>query len=98
VTEIRRLSEEQMASFGYSMSELRQIAREHGVLVPRDALHHEVVRSLAAAGVKLPPKQAALRAARRRGGSLPSYQPSSRSRRSSMPKWWAISWMTVRRT
>ena len=27
-----------------------------------------------------------------------SYQPSSLSRSSSMPKWWAISWMTVRRT
>ena len=26
------------------------------------------------------------------------YQPSSLSRLSSMPKWWAISWMTVRRT
>jgi hypothetical protein len=25
-------------------------------------------------------------------------QPSSRRRSSSMPKWWAISWMTVRRT
>ncbi len=59
MTEIRRLSEEQMASFGYSRSELRQIAREHGVLVPRDALHPEVVRSITAAGVKLPPKQAA---------------------------------------
>jgi hypothetical protein len=59
VTEIRRLSKEEMASFGYTMAELRHIAREHGVLVPRDALHHEVVRTLAAAGVKLPPKQAA---------------------------------------
>ncbi len=59
MTEIRRLSEEQMASFGYTMSELRQLAREHGILVPRDALHHEVVRSLTAAGVKLPPKRAA---------------------------------------
>ena len=27
-----------------------------------------------------------------------SHQPSSLSRSSSMPKWWAISWMTVRRT
>ena len=27
-----------------------------------------------------------------------SYQPRSLSRLSSMPKWWAISWMTVRRT
>jgi hypothetical protein len=59
VTEIRRLTEAQVASFGYSMAELRQLAREHGVLVPRDALHHEVVRALTAAGVELPPKRAA---------------------------------------
>jgi hypothetical protein len=59
VTEIRRLTKEQVASFGYSMAELRQRARDHGVLVPRDALHHEIVRALTAAGVKLPPKQAA---------------------------------------
>ena len=26
------------------------------------------------------------------------YQPSSARRSSSMPKWWATSWMTVRRT
>ena len=56
VTEIRRLTQAQTASFGYSMGELRQLAREHGVLVPRDALHHEVVRALTAAGVGLPPK------------------------------------------
>jgi hypothetical protein len=58
VTEIRRLTKEQMASFGYSMAELRQLARDRGVPVPRDALHHVVVRTLAA-GVRLPPKQAA---------------------------------------
>ena len=56
MTEIRRLTQVQVASFGYSMGELRQIAREHGVLVPRDALHHEVVRALTAAGVGLPAK------------------------------------------
>ena len=56
MTEIRRLTKEQMASFGYTVAELRQLAREHGVSVPRDALHHEVVRALTAAGVKLPPQ------------------------------------------
>ena len=54
--EIRRLTQVQMASFGYSMGELRQLAREHGVFIPRDALHHEAVRALTAAGVGLPPK------------------------------------------
>jgi hypothetical protein len=56
MTEIRRLTEEQVASFGYSMAELRRLARERGVLVPRDALHHEIVRALTAADVDLPPK------------------------------------------
>ena len=47
--------------------------------------------------------QLALQAARPRavlqpGPCLRFYQPSSLSRLSSMPKWWAISWMTVRRT
>jgi hypothetical protein len=59
VTDIRRLTQAEMDSFGYSMAELRQLAREHRVLIPRDALHHEVVRALTAAGVNLPPKQAA---------------------------------------
>jgi hypothetical protein len=58
VTAIRRLTREEVDSFSYSRAELRQIAREHGVLVPRGALHHEVVRMLTAAGVKLPSKQA----------------------------------------
>ena len=40
----------------FGENELRQLAREHRVLVPRDALHHEVVRALTAAGVDLPPK------------------------------------------
>jgi len=59
VTEIRRLTEEQVDSFGYTRTELRQLARARRVLVPRDALHHELVRALTAAGIKLPPKQAA---------------------------------------
>ena len=59
MTEIRRLTEDQVASFGYTRGELRQLAREHRVLVPRGALHHEIARALAAAGVRLPPKQAA---------------------------------------
>ncbi len=59
MTEIRRLTEDQVASFSYTRGELRQLAREHRVLVPHGALHHEMVRALAAAGVKLPPKQAA---------------------------------------
>lgn len=57
MTEIPRLTEKQMASFGYSTAELRQLAREHGVLIPRGALHHEVVAKLAAAGVELPRKR-----------------------------------------
>ena len=56
---MRRLTQEQLDSFSYTVAELRQIARERGVLVPRGALHHELVRALTAAGVKLPPKQAA---------------------------------------
>jgi hypothetical protein len=56
VTDIRRLTEVQIASFGYSMGELRQLARAHGVFIRRHALHHEVVRALTAAGVELPPK------------------------------------------
>ena len=59
MTGLRRLTREQLDSFSYTRAELRQLARERGVLVPRDALHHELVRALAAAGVKLPPKQAA---------------------------------------
>jgi hypothetical protein len=59
MTEIRRFTREQMASFGYSRAELRRLAREHGIIPPRDSLHHELVRALTAAGVTLPPKQAA---------------------------------------
>jgi hypothetical protein len=59
VTGMRRLTSEELDSLSYSRAELRQLAREHRVLIPRDALHHEVVRALAAAGVKLPPKRAA---------------------------------------
>ncbi len=56
MTGIRRLTKEELESLGYSRNELRQLGREHGVLVSRDALHHGIVR-FAAAGVKLPPKQ-----------------------------------------
>jgi hypothetical protein len=59
MTGMRRLTREQLDSFSYTRAELRQLARTRGVLVPRDALHHEIVRALTAAGVKLPPKQAA---------------------------------------
>jgi hypothetical protein len=57
MTSIRRLTQEQMASLGYTVAELRQLAREQGVLIPRGALHHEVVAKLTAAGVELPPKR-----------------------------------------
>jgi hypothetical protein len=56
MTSIRRLTQEQMASLGYTVAELRQLAREHGVLIPRGTLHHEVVAKLTAAGVDLPVK------------------------------------------
>jgi len=48
VTGMRRLTQEQLDSFSYTVAELRRIA-----------LHHELVRALTAAGVELPPKQAA---------------------------------------
>jgi hypothetical protein len=57
MTSIPRLTQEQMASLGYTVAELRQLAREHGVLIPRGTLHHEVVAKLIAAGVELPPKR-----------------------------------------
>ncbi len=56
MTGIRRLTKEQLDSFSYTSAELRQVARQHGVFIPRDALHHEAVRALTAAGVGLPPK------------------------------------------
>lgn len=59
MTDIPRLTQVQMASLGYNMAELRQLSREHRVIVPRDALHHELVRALIAAGVELPPKRGA---------------------------------------
>ena len=58
MTGMRRLTKEELDSFSYSMAELRQLAREHGVSVPHDALHHEIVRALTAAGVDLSPKAA----------------------------------------
>jgi hypothetical protein len=57
MTSIRRLTQEQMASLGYTVAELRQLAREHDVLIPRGTLHHEVVARLTAAGVGLPPQR-----------------------------------------
>jgi hypothetical protein len=59
VTSIRSLTKEELDSFTYTMGELRYLAREHGVLLPRGVLHHEIVRALAAAGVGLPFRQAA---------------------------------------
>jgi hypothetical protein len=57
VTGLRRLTKEELDSFSYTVAELRQLAREHSVLIPRGTLHHEVVAKLAAAGVELPPKR-----------------------------------------
>jgi hypothetical protein len=56
VTEIRKFTQEERASFGYTVAELRQLAREHQVQVPSRALHHELVAALKAAGVDLPSK------------------------------------------
>ena len=56
MTEIRRFTEEEKASFGYTVAELRQLAREHGIRLPSRALHHELVAALKAAGVDLPVK------------------------------------------
>ena len=53
---MRRFTREELASFGYTMGELRQLAREHQVRVPGRALHHELVAALKAAGVELPVK------------------------------------------
>lgn len=53
------LTREELDSLSYTRGELRQLAREHRVLIPRDALHHEMVRALAAAGVRVPPKHVA---------------------------------------
>jgi hypothetical protein len=57
MTGMPQFTQEQMASLGYTVAELRQIAREHGVLIPRGTLHHEVVAKLTAADVELPPKR-----------------------------------------
>jgi hypothetical protein len=40
----------------YTVKELRQLAREHGVAVRSRADHPELVAALVAAGVELPPK------------------------------------------
>lgn len=57
MTEMRRLTEEERASLSYTVTELRQLAREHQVRVPVGALHHELAASLKAAGVELPVKR-----------------------------------------
>ena len=56
MAEMRRLTADELASFAYSLAELRLLAREHGVPVPRGALHHEVFRALTAAGIRLSAK------------------------------------------
>lgn len=56
MTEMRRFTKEEQASFGYTVAELRQLAREHQVRVPSRALHHELVAALKAAGIDLPRK------------------------------------------
>ena len=57
MTGMHRFTKEQIASLGYTVAELRQPARELGIPVPKSAMHHELVRELAAAGVELPPKR-----------------------------------------
>ena len=56
MTEIRKFTQEERASFAYTVAELRQLAREHGVRVPSRALHHELAAALKAAGIELPVK------------------------------------------
>jgi hypothetical protein len=57
MTGMHRFTKEQMASLGYTVAELRQLARELGIRVPKSAMHHELVREFAAADVELPPKR-----------------------------------------
>ena len=54
---LRPLTAEELAALTYTVAELRQLAREHQVRVPRGALHHELARALTAAGVPLPRKR-----------------------------------------
>lgn len=56
MTEIGKFTAEERASFGYTVTEFRQLARDHQVRVPSRALHHELVAALTAAGVDLPVK------------------------------------------
>lgn len=56
MTEIRKFTKEERASFGFTVAELRQLAREHQVRMPSRVLHHELVAALKAAGVDLPAK------------------------------------------
>jgi hypothetical protein len=62
MTGMPQFTQEQIASLAYTVTELRQLAREHGISVPKSAMHHELVRVITAAGVGLPPKRG-LRAA-----------------------------------
>ena len=57
MTGMHRFAKEELDSFSYTAAELRQLARELGIPVPKSAMHHELVRELAAAGVGLPPKR-----------------------------------------
>ena len=54
MTDIQRLTPEELAALAYTRAELRALAAEHRVRVPRAALHHEIARALRAAGVTLP--------------------------------------------
>jgi hypothetical protein len=56
MTEIRKFTLKERISFGYTVAELRQIAREHGVHVTSRARHDELVAALDAAGIDLPMK------------------------------------------
>ena len=55
--ELRRFTKEEQASFGYTVAELRQLAREHGIRGQSRALHRELVAVLKGAGIDLPRKQ-----------------------------------------
>jgi hypothetical protein len=69
---LRRLTKEQLDAFSYTMTELRQLAREHGVLVPRAALVNVINRHRPIVACN------SLRAGDGGGpaGSLPTSQPA----------------------
>ncbi len=56
MTEMRRFTKKEQASFGYTVAELRQLAREHGIRGQSRALQHELVAVLTGAGIDLPRK------------------------------------------